>query len=511
MKLNLTSIQNPSDWRGYSLPDFEVAPMVERTQKEPIWLHMGAGNIFRIFPAVMQQELLEAGLTDRGITVCECYDEEIIPTAFIPYDNLTLAVTLKADGTTDKKIVASMAEAITASSQKERLMEICAAPSLQMISFTITEKGYKVLDPLNRDSMMGYVTDGLLARYKAGAFPVALVSMDNCSQNGAVLKSAVMSVAEAWVKEGWAEPGFVEYIDSLAFPWSMIDKITPRPSIEVASMLKDTGYEDGAVVTTAKGTWISSFVAAEECQYLVIEDDFPNGRPPLEKAGLLFADKETVERTEKMKVCTCLNPLHTVLAISGCLLGYKTIAETMGNPHLVALVKEIAYTESMPVVTDPKIIDPKEFLRDVLEKRFNNPFIGDAPQRIAMDTSQKIPVRFGETLKLRRKAGLPEEKLEGIPFFIALWLRYLMGLNDKGELIPVESDPRAEELTAHLSGLSLGCTGPYNLAPILTDATIFGIDLYEGEGILGKKVEDFFGKLIEGPGAVTRNLAKMWN
>jgi len=511
MKLNRTSIQNPAEWQGYSLPGFEVAPMVERTKKEPVWLHMGAGNIFRVFPAVMHQELLEAKLIDRGITVCECYDEEIVPTIFTPHDNLTLAVTLKADGTTDKKVVASMAEAITASSQKARLMEICAAPSLQMISFTITEKGYKVLDPLNRESMMGYVTDGLLARYKAGAYPLALVSMDNCSQNGAVLKAAVKSVAEAWVKEGWADPGFVQYTDSLAFPWSMIDKITPRPSAEVAAMLKDTGYEDAEVITTTKGTWISSFVAAEECQYLVIEDDFPNGRPPLEKAGLLFADRETVERVEKMKVCTCLNPLHTVLAISGCLLGYKTIAETMGNPHLVALVKEIAYVESMPVVTDPKIIDPKSFLSDVLEKRFNNPFIGDAPQRIAMDTSQKIPVRFGETLKLRHEAGLSEEELKGIPFFIALWLRYLMGLNDQGEPMPVESDPRAPELTAHFAGLSLGDAGPYNLAPILTDTTIFGIDLYAGDGILGKKVEAFFAELIKGPGAISRNLAKMWN
>jgi len=512
MKLNRVSIQNSADWEGYILPSFDVDSMVEKTKKEPIWLHMGAGNIFRVFPAVMHQELLEAGLADRGITVCECYDEEIVPTVFTPHDNLSLAVILKADGTTDKKVVASMAEAITAACQRERLMEICAAPSLQMISFTITEKGYKVGDTLNRESMMGYVTDGLLARYKAGAFPLSLVSMDNCAQNGTVLKAAVKSVAEAWVKEGWAELGFVQYIDSLAFPWSMIDKITPRPSVEVAAMLKDTDYEDTAIITTTKGTWISSFVIAEECQYLVIEDDFPNGRPPLEKAGLFFADRETVERSEKMKVCTCLNPLHTTLAIAGCLLGYKYISETMQDSKLVALIKQIAYKEGMPVVSDPKIIDPKAFLRDVLEERFPNPFIGDTPQRIAVDVSQKIPVRFGETLKLRRKAGLPEEELEAIPFFAALWIRYLMGLNDKGESIPVEPDPRAKELTAHLTGLHLGYSGTFvdKIKPILSDASIFGIDLCEGDGILGKKVEAYFTELIEGPGAVARALAKRW-
>lgn len=511
MKLNLAAIKNAADWKGYLLPSFDVPAMVERTKKEPIWLHMGAGNIFRIFPALMHQELLENAYVDRGITVCECHDEEIVPTVFTPHDNLTLAVILKADGTVDKKVVASMAEAISAATEVERLFEICAAPSLQMISFTITEKGYKVADPLQRKSMMGYLCDGILARYKASAPPLALVSMDNVAQNGSALKAALKSVAEAWVKEGWADPGFITYIDSLAFTWSMIDKITPRPSPEVAEMLKKDGYEDTAITTTSKGTWISSFAIAEECQYLVIEDKFPNGRPPLEKAGLYFADRETVERTEKMKVCTCLNPLHTTLAISGCLLSYKTIAECMKDPSLVALIKHIAYVECMPVVSDPKIIEPKEFLREVLEERFPNPFIGDTPQRIAVDVSQKIPVRFGETLKLRRAANLPESELEAIPLFFALWARYLMGINDKGQPIPVEPDPRAAELCGYLKGLKLGSPGPYNLKPIFSDSSIFAVDLYSGEGALGKKAEGYFAELIAKPGAVAELLQKMQN
>jgi len=237
MKLNLASIKNVGDWDGYQLPGFDVEAMAERTKKEPVWLHMGAGNIFRIFPAVMHQELLDRGLTDKGITVCECYDEEIVPSVFAPHDNLTLAVILKADGTVDKKVVASMAEAISAATDAERLFEVMAAPSLQMVSFTITEKGYKVADPAQRDSMMGYVCQGLLRRYKAGAFPLSLVSMDNVAQNGSTLKAALISVAKAW-----NEPGFAEYIDNLAFTWSMIDKITPRPSPEVAEMLKKDGY-----------------------------------------------------------------------------------------------------------------------------------------------------------------------------------------------------------------------------------------------------------------------------
>lgn len=499
MKLNRSSIQNPSNWYGYTLPSFDVASMVERTKNDPIWLHMGAGNIFRIFPAVMQQKLLDSRLTDKGIIICECYDEEIVPTVFTPHDNLSLALTLKSDGTTDKKVVASMAEAITAATHRDRLMEICASPSLQIISFTITEKGYTVQDPLNRNSMIGYVTDGLLARYKAGAYPLALSSMDNCAQNGDVLKNAVKSVAEAWFKNNMIEEGFLKYIDSLAFPWSMIDKITPRPSTEAAEMLRSDGYEDANIITTKKGTWISSFVIAEESQYLVIEDTFPNGRPPLEKAGLIFADKETVEKIEKMKVCTCLNPLHTVLAIYGCLMEYETVSEIMQDPHLVSLLKEIAYKESMPVVTDPKVIDPKEFLQEVLEKRFPNPFMKDTPQRIAQDTSQKIPVRFGETLKLRRKAGLPDADLNGIPFFFALWLRYLQGLNDNWEPMTIQEDPRKDELTSN-----------FNVKNILSDASIFGVDLYSNDGVLGKKTEAFFEELNKGSKAVSQTIAKHW-
>jgi fructuronate reductase len=101
----------------------------------------------------------------------------------------------------------------------------------------------------------------------------------------------------------------------------MIDKITPSPDNSVRDMLASCGLEDMQGTVTEKKTYIAPFVNAEETQYLIIEDSFPNGRPALEKAGVLFTDRETVDRVEKMKVCTCLNPLHTSLAIFGFLLG----------------------------------------------------------------------------------------------------------------------------------------------------------------------------------------------
>ena len=108
---------------------------------------------------------------------------------------------------------------------------------------------------------------------------------------------------------------------------------------------------------TSKNTYIAPFVNAEECEYLVIEDAFPNGKPALDKGGIIFTDRATVDKVEKMKVCTCLNPLHTALAIYGCLLGYTLISEEMKNPLLKNMVEVIGYKEGLPVVVNPGILD----------------------------------------------------------------------------------------------------------------------------------------------------------
>ena len=133
-----------------------------------------------------------------------------------------------------------------------------------------------------------------------------------------------MVFAEEWCRREKVSSDFIEYLraeDKISFTWSMIDKITPRPATAVAKILAEDGLEGIQTVCTEKNSYVASFVNAEESQYLAIEDRFPNGRPPLEEVGVMFADRETIDKIERMKVCTCLNPLHTVLAIFGCLLG----------------------------------------------------------------------------------------------------------------------------------------------------------------------------------------------
>ena len=148
----------------------------------------------------------------------------------------------------------------------------------------------------------------------------------------------------------------------VAFPWSMIDKITPRPAKEVENALLADGIEDMEPIVTSRNTFIAPFVNAEIPQYLVVEDNFPNGRPALEKAGVYMTDRDTVNKTERMKVTTCLNPLHTALAVYGCLLGYTSIAAEMQDTELKGLIERIGYDEGMPVVTDPGIIKPRTSL-----------------------------------------------------------------------------------------------------------------------------------------------------
>jgi fructuronate reductase len=530
MKLNLQDIQNKDMWteKGYALPSFDIEKMKKLSREKPQWVHFGAGNIFRAFIAVLQQRLLNEGKAETGIIVCETFDEEIIQKAYRAYDNLALAVTLKGSGEIQKEVVASLSESLIPSEDYARMEEVLCAPSLQILSLTITEKGYALkndkgdyfpwikpdLENFDKQavSTIGIITKLLLARYNAGGAPLALVSMDNCSHNGTLLKEAVLEYAELWKSKGQLEQGFIDYLkngEKISFNWSMIDKITPRPSEVVQKQFVQDGLEDMDIIITSKNSYVSPFVNAEESQYLAIEEHFPNGRPPLEDAGVLFSDKETIDKIEKMKVCTCLNPLHTVLAVFGCLLGYDSISAEMKDPLLKGFIEKLGYSEGMPVVVDPGIMNAKDFIRDSIEVRFPNPFVPDTPQRIATDTSKKISVRFGETMKAYIGQGKSDLSfLTYIPLFMAGWLRYLMAVDDQGQAFELSPDPNLDMVKPFVAPFSLGATLSVHdhVEGLLKNTEIFGIDLYKYH--LGEKVENFFQEMIAGPGAIEKTLKK---
>ncbi len=521
MKLSDAGILNRQDWeaQGFTLSKYDRSLMKEETKKHPEWVHFGAGNIFRAFHAAAAQKLLDEGLMRCGITVVEGFDTGITEKIYRPHDDLSILVTLKSDGTTQKTVVGSVGESLVLdlSDEKEtsRLKEIFASPTLKMATFTITEKGYivsdDVRDPQSVTNYMGKVAALLYHRFISGSHPIALVSTDNCSHNGERLKESILFFAQRWEVAGVSKKGFGDYVSDesrVSFPWTMIDKITPRPDESIQKMLEDSGVEDIGALITDKGTYIAPFVNAEESGYMVIEDSFPAGRPPLEKAGFIFADRDTVDGVEQMKVCTCLNPLHTALAVFGCLLGYTKISDEMKDDTLRRLVERIGYDEGLCVVTDPKVIAPSEFIDTVLNVRLPNPFMPDSPQRIATDTSQKIPIRFGETVKRYISSGRSTDDLRMIPLVFAGWIRYLMAVDDNGRSFEPSSDPRLEELQSMIAGIKLG-DGRDALPliePILHDATVFGTDLYLAG--LSDITCRYFIELIEGKGAVRNTLEK---
>ena len=288
MQLNKKGLEDRAAWEaaGYDLPKFDREKVTEATKENPFWIHFGAGNIFRAFQANVVQNLLNAGVLDRGLVVAEGFDYEIVEKMNRPHDDYSILVTLKANGTVEKTVVGSVVESHTLDSENDaeysRLKEIFTKDSLQMTSFTITEKGYSLVNgkgelipdaaadfvagPEKPKSYIGKVASLLYTRFQNGQKPIAMVSMDNCSHNGDKLYNAINTFAEKWVENGVADAGFKAYVNDktkVSFPWSMIDKITPRPDASVEEILKKDGVEELDPVITSKHTYVAPFVNAE--------------------------------------------------------------------------------------------------------------------------------------------------------------------------------------------------------------------------------------------------------
>ena len=197
------------------------------------------------------------------------------------------------------------------------------------------------------------------------------------------------------------------------------------------------------------------------------------------------------------------------MAIFGCLLGYARISDEMRDAGIAALVRRLGYIEGLPVVEDPLVISPRAFLDEVFNERLPNPFLPDTPQRIASDTSQKIGIRFGNTIKRYAELGRDLGGLTAVPLVIAGWMRYLLGVDDKGGPMEVSPDPRREELQRRLSGVIWNDPASYSgqLVPILADKSIFGTDLTQTS--LAGRIEKYFISMLGGAGAVRGVLADL--
>ena len=535
MKITDSYLTHPELFAAASIkiPSFDDAVMAEKTATAPRWVHFGGGNLYRCFHAKVAQDLLNSGDLESGIIVVETFGQQLIKDVYQKFNNRSLTVVMKADGSFERELIASTGKACYIHRDNQTdvpvLENAFKNDSLQLVTLTITEKGYGTTD--SSGNLLPVVAADIAAgpdfsklqttiaqlayftylRYQANQTPLALVSTDNFSHNGQRLKDAINKVVSGWLEAGHVEQGFYTYLfesGKVSYPNSMIDRITPGPNAEIAAELGQAGIEEMALTEAVAGPPLAAFVNTEEVHYLAIEDNFPNGRPALEKAtGVFLADGDTVNKADLMKVTTCLNPLHTALAITGSLLGYTRIYDEVQNKDLLALIEKIGYKEGLPVVEDPQIINPKEFIDEVIYKRFMNPNIPDTPQRIASDTSQKLAIRFGETIRSYVAApDLAVTDLTFIPYVLAAWCRYLMGVDDQGQAFTPSPDPLLAELQAHVAGIELGSEvdAHQHLAPILSNKEIFGVDLYAVG--LGATVENLFSKMIAGPNKVIETL-----
>ena len=535
MKLTLEGIKDRASWEaaGVQLPGYDVEAVQAKAKEAPVWVHFGIGNIFRIFIGGIADGMIEKGYLDRGLTCVETFDYGVVDQIYAPYDNLGLSVILNANGTRDYKVLGSLAEAIKAQSsdpvQWARLKEVFTSPSLQMVSFTITEKGYALTKPdgtlfpfIQADidngpekagSAMAVLTAMLFERYKNGKTPIALVSMDNCSHNGEVLQHSVTTMAEEWQRKGFVDEEFVAYIKDekcVSFPWTMIDKITPRPAESIADDLEALGIESMQPVITPKRTYIAPFINAEREQYLVIEDSFPNGRPALEEGfGVYMGDRNTVNLSERMKVTACLNPIHSATGPLGVVLGYDLFAKMLNNDaSVMKMAMTLEYDEGLPMVVDPKIISPKAFADELMQVRFPNEYLGDTNLRLATDTSMGMGVRFGETVKSYVARDGSAEKLVALPLGIAGWLRYMLGVDDQGNKYELAPDPMVPMFKEAFKDIVIGDPDSLKdqMKPILSNVNIFFTDLYAAG--LGEKIEGMFREMIAGPCAVRATIDK---
>lgn len=512
---------------GIKVPTYDIEQQAGATK----WVHFGGGNLFRAFHAAIADRLLESGDLDAGIVVAETHDKDVVKDAYKKFNNRILRVITHEDGQFEKELFASVADAIffdqSNSDGWKKMFSIFENPALQLATFSITEKGYSLWDsqgdllPTIQDDIkngpdapknnMASLTALMFARFKAGKYPMALLSTDNFSQNGEKLQKSVLTIAEGWQKNGLVPAEFVTYLKddkSVSFPLSMIDRITPNPSDTVSDKLKADGFDDYKIIHTPGHTNIAAFTNTEEVHYLVIEDDFPNGRPALDKAsGVTLTDRQTVNDADEMKVTTCLNPLHTALAVNGSLLGFDSIATEVSDPDMLNLIKQIGYVEGLPVVKDPKVINPKTFIDQLVNKRLPNPYIPDMPQRIAADTSQKLSVRYGVTIQhyIDDPKRDPQD-LHFIPLVLATWCRYLMAIDDQGKPFEPSRDPLLSELQPKVQDIKLGENTDVHahLKDILSNEKIFGHDLYAIG--LGDVVEGYFASQISGLGAVRKTL-----
>jgi mannitol 2-dehydrogenase len=418
-----------------------AVPAYDRNTLTAGIIHFGVGNFHRAHQAVYLDDLFNTG---KG------HDWAIIGAGVLPSDaamreklkaqDYLTSVVEQDNNRTAARVTAPMID-IIAPDEKAVLIEKLADPAIRIVSMTITEGGYFIdasghFNPghpaIVEDSqnltapktVFGLILAGLRLRRERGVKPFTVMSCDNIPGNGHVTENTVVGLAKL------SDPAFAQWIhDNVAFPNSMVDRITPATGQREADILRNDFQIDD--------NWP---VFCEEFKQWVMEDHFPSGRPPLEEVGVQFV--QDVAPYELMKI-RILNGGHAAIAYPGELLDIHFVHEAMEHPLIRAFLAKLEKEEIIPIVPPVPNTRLDDYF-DLIERRFLNPKIGDTIPRLAQDGSNRQPKFILPSTRDRLAQG---KDIVGLSLVSALWCRYFAGTSDSGRKIAF-NDASAEKLQA---------------------------------------------------------------
>jgi fructuronate reductase len=404
-------------------------------------VHLGIGGFHRAHQAVYTEHAMAAtGDTRWGISAATQRSARVRD-QLAPQDGLyTVAV---RDGTESSyQVVSSVREVLDGTTHIGAVIERLADPSVTVVTLTVTEKAYRLHpqtrrldlgDPHVRSdaagetltTVVGRLVAGLRRRRLAGAGPLAVVSCDNLTENGAQLRDAVYDYCRL-LRDGDSLAAWIA--EQVTFPATMVDRIVPT-----------TTEADRAAVAAAIGLFDDGAVVAEPFTQWVIEDDFRSARPAWESAGAALVDDVRPYELTKLRT---LNASHSLLAYLGRLAGVETIADAVSVDALAESARILAEVEVRPTLPPAKGIDHLQYVETTL-RRFANPVLGHTTRQVASDGSQKIGPRLLGTIADSLAQG-NEPRIATLA--IAAWLRQLViRRTDDGAPLMVD-DPLAEAI-----------------------------------------------------------------
>lgn len=422
------------------LPANVAVPRYDRHTLRAGMLHFGVGNFHRSHQAVYLDDLFNEGLDhDWAVIGAGVFEGEKAGREKLAEQNWLTTVVEQDSSHREARVTSAMIDYLVPGDTAAILFRL-ADPAIRVVSLTITEGGYFIdpasgqFNPEHPDivadsknpaaprTVFGLMLAGLRQRRDAGVKPFTIMSCDNIPHNGRVTCDAVRGLAAL------ADPALARWIrDHVCFPNSMVDRITPATTDRERALLADEfGVDDN---------WP---VFCEPFRQWVLQDDFGNGRPALEKAGVTFiAD---VSPFELMKI-RILNGGHATIAYPAGLMDVHFVHEAMENPLVSAFLAKLEREEIIPTVPPVPGVDLQEYYR-LIERRFANPSIGDTVRRLCLDGSNRQPKFIIPTISDRLVSG---QGIEGLALESALWCRYCFGVTESGADI-APNDPSWDRL-----------------------------------------------------------------